>query len=148
MNPCPPTSDRLKEYNRLTAVPDSRFNGLAIQKELLTLPSEIDKSTVIISPHFVATEDSRLLRSLALVFGDAEPSDELIDMRGCVRRQSRIAATRCVGNVQRLCTLGGQRAKALHEFCTKAAFGVQRLVPERNQNHKMGVMIPTRTPFN
>ena len=74
MNPCPPTLERLQEYNDLTRVPQSRFSGLAAQKPLDSLPTEIDKSTVIISPYTVAAEDAKLLRSLIMVFGQAEPS--------------------------------------------------------------------------
>ena len=35
--------------------------------------------TVLVAPHAVETEDGKLLRSLAYVFGSAEPSEDLLD---------------------------------------------------------------------
>ena len=72
--PCPPSVERLTEYNsRLT-----RFDPKHVD---LTAPGKAPE-TIVVSPELVENEDAALLESLTLVFGGAPYAEKLIEKAG------------------------------------------------------------------
>ena len=74
-DPCPPTVDRLQQYNDeidLGTISGSKRSALT------EVPSDM-KDTVILAKHCVEKEDASLLNSLTHVFGHAESADTLIE---------------------------------------------------------------------
>jgi len=74
-DPCPPTVDRLKEYN--DAVAYGTIVG-TVRTPLTAVPAE-HKDSIILAKHCVKKEDSTFLHSLSFVFGDSESSDQLLE---------------------------------------------------------------------
>lgn len=74
-DPCPPTCDRYASYNAdaraKSETPKSPAEASAMIKDT--------GGTVLVAAHAVEAEDGRLLRSLSNAFGNAEPSEELLD---------------------------------------------------------------------
>ncbi|KOO53629.1 hypothetical protein Ctob_016592, partial [Chrysochromulina tobinii] len=77
--PCPPTAQRVANYDAATLTVGSPLHGKkAVPKNLTEIPAEL-KATTVLSEHAVEAEDSRLLTSLTHTFGKSISSDELID---------------------------------------------------------------------
>ena len=77
-NPCPPTTQRLVNYETARNTPGSPHHGGKPAPSLTKIPDEC-KDTTVLSQHAVDAEDSKLLRSLMHTFGKSLSSDELID---------------------------------------------------------------------
>ena len=77
-NPCPPTQQRVAEYDNGRSIAGSPFYGQKALKTLSAIPDE-NKDTTVLSEHSVEAEDSKLLTSLVYTFGHSISSDELID---------------------------------------------------------------------
>jgi hypothetical protein len=77
--PCPPTAQRVANYDAATRTTGSPLHGKKVVPTNLTeIPAEL-KDTTVLSEHAVEAEDSRLLTSLTHTFGKSISSDELID---------------------------------------------------------------------
>ena len=74
-DPCPPTITRITEHNDEVGL--GTRPGTA-QTVLTSIP-EAHKATIIVAPHSVEKEDSTFLHSLSYVFGNAEPSEALLE---------------------------------------------------------------------
>ena len=77
-NPCPPTTQRLVNYETARNTPGSPHHGGKPAPSLTKIPDEC-KDTTVLSQHAVDAEDSKLLTSLTHTFGKSLSSDELID---------------------------------------------------------------------
>jgi hypothetical protein len=71
--PCPPTPARIKEYND-----DALALGLTALATLTSVPDDL-KASVVVAPHAVSNECSKLLVALTAIFGHADSSETLID---------------------------------------------------------------------
>ena len=71
--PCPPTPARIKEYND-----DALALGHSALATLTSVPDDL-KATVVVAPHAVNNECSKLLVALTAIFGHADSSETLID---------------------------------------------------------------------
>lgn len=71
--PCPPTPARIKEYND-----DALALGLSALATLTSVPDDL-KASVVVAPHAVDNECSKLLVALTAIFGHADSSETLID---------------------------------------------------------------------
>jgi hypothetical protein len=74
-SPCPPTVARITEHN--AAIITGTRAGTV--QTLLTEVPDANKTTIVHAPHSVEKEDSTFLYSLSFVFGDAEPSEQLLE---------------------------------------------------------------------
>ena len=77
-NPCPPTAQRLANYEISRNTPGSPHHGGKSAPSLTKIPDECADTTVL-SQHAVEAEDSKLLTSLTYTFGRSVSSDEMID---------------------------------------------------------------------
>ena len=77
-NPCPPTAQRLANYEISRNTPGSPHHGGKSAPSLTKIPDECADTTVL-SKHAVEAEDSKLLTSLTYTFGRSVSSDEMID---------------------------------------------------------------------
>ncbi|KOO28231.1 hypothetical protein Ctob_013261, partial [Chrysochromulina tobinii] len=77
-NPCPPTAQRLANYEISRNTPGSPHHGGNAAPTLKKIPDECTDTTVL-SQHAVEAEDSKLLTSLTYTFGRSVSSDEMID---------------------------------------------------------------------
>ena len=75
-DPCPPTVDRLIAHNVEITIGTRTGTRLA---KLATVPDD-HKANIIVAQHTVDKENSTLLHSLSYVFGNAEPSDALLEL--------------------------------------------------------------------
>ena len=72
---CPPTPDRVSDYN---ADIDLGTRAGTKLKPLASIPDE-HKGTLVLAKHSVDQEDARLLHSLSYAFGHAEQSEALLE---------------------------------------------------------------------
>ena len=74
-DPCPPTVDRRQDYNDDIDLGSRKGTKLA---DLTNIPAE-HKDTIILAKHCVEKEDANFLHSLTYVFGNVEPSEQLLE---------------------------------------------------------------------
>lgn len=77
-DPCPPSAVRIQEIRFHNDEVDLGTRSGARQSVLSAIPDE-HKSTIVMAKHCVKKDDSSFLYSLSSVFGNAEPSDQLIE---------------------------------------------------------------------
>ena len=74
-DPCPPTIDRITEHNDEVGL----GTRAGTEQALLDAVPDDHRHSIIIAKHCVEKEDSSFLHSLSYVFGNAEPSEQLLE---------------------------------------------------------------------